>query len=196
MGLSDIVLPAEQPLLSTARLLLRRFCAADAPRVQCLAGDAAVADTTQLIPHPYPDGAAETWIAGHAESWATAKSATWAIARHDDGELLGAMALHFRLAQRQAVAGYWVGQPYWRQGIASEALRVVVTWGFETLGVHRIEATHLARNPASGRVMEQAGLRLEGVMRQAACKNGCMEDVVLRAALASDARPLPPTASR
>jgi ribosomal-protein-alanine N-acetyltransferase len=194
--LREITLPAEQPELSTARLKLRRFVADDAAQVHRLAGDAAVADTTLLIPHPYPDGAAQDWIASHADEWTAARAATWAIVWLSDGTLLGALALHLRLAHRLAVAGYWVGQPYWRQGIAAEALQAAVAWGFDGVGLHRIEATHMKRNPASGRVMEKAGMALEGVMRQAACKNGRMEDLVLRAVLATDARHAPVTANR
>ena len=189
MGLSPIALPAEQPVLSTARLRLRRFGAEDAAQVQNLAGDAEVADTTAVIPHPYPDGAAQAWIAGHADDWAAAKSVTWAITRSRDGALLGAMALGLRLADRHAVAGYWVGREHWGQGVATESLSAVLAWGFDALGLHRIEATHLRRNPASGRVMEKTGMRVEGVKRESVCKDGRMEDVVLCALLASDRRP-------
>ena len=195
MGLSDLVLPAEQPLLSTARLRLRRFDAEDAAQVQGLAGDAQVADTTLVIPHPYPDGAAQAWIAGHADDWAAGRSVTWAIARSGDGALLGAVALRLRLANHHAVAGYWVGREHWGQGVATEALSAVLAWGFDGLGLHRIEATHLRRNPASGRVMEKAGMRVEGVLRESVCKDGRLEDVVICALLASDRPPTPATAS-
>ena len=188
-------LPAEQPTLSTTRLVLRGFVASDAAQVQRLAGDAVVAETTLVIPHPYPDGAAEDWIAGHGQAWSSAKAAIWAITRRGDEALLGAMSLHLRPLHRQAVAGYWIGRPFWGQGIASEALAAVIACGFDALGLHRIEATHLARNPASGRVMEKAGMAFEGHFRDATCKNGRMEDVVMRARLASDAGPAKTTAS-
>ena len=57
------------PELRTPRLLLRAFILADAPAVQRLAGDQAIASTTLNIPHPYPDGAAEAWIATHAAAF-------------------------------------------------------------------------------------------------------------------------------
>ena len=189
MGLSEITLPAEQPTLTTPRLRLRRFVDADAPRVQLLAGDAAVAEPTLHIPHPYPDGVAEAWIAGQAQEWAESRRAVWAITRKDDGLLLGTIDLFFRLARHQAGTGYWVGREYWGQGVATEALGAVIEWGFDALGLHRIEASHLTRNPASGRVMAKAGMRLEGTQRESVMWRGRFEDMALWAVLASDPRP-------
>ena len=193
--MSDIALPAERPTLATPRLLLRTFNDADAPRVQLLAGDDAVAETTLAIPHPYLDGAAEAWITGQVQEWAGSRRATWAIARRDDGLLLGAIDLFFRLARRQAGCGYWVGQDYWGQGITTEALTAVMACGFEQFGLHRIEASHLARNPASGRVMAKAGMRFEGTMRESVLCRGRFEDLSMWAALASDPRPAPASAT-
>jgi ribosomal-protein-alanine N-acetyltransferase len=196
---SPIALPAEQPTLLTPRLRLRRFTEADAPQVQHLAGDDAVAATTLVIPHPYPDGVAETWIAGHAQEWAQSRRATWAITRSTDASLVGAIDLFFRLARHQAGSGYWIGRDYWGQGYATEALRAAIAWGFDELGLHRIEAMHLTRNPASGRVMEKAGMLFEGTLRGSAMFRGRLEDLSLRAVLASDPRPdtnAAPTATR
>ena len=189
MGLSAFTLPAELPSLATPRFVLRAFADADAPRVQLLAGDDAVAETTLVIPHPYPDGAAETWIAWQLQEWAGSRRATWAITRRTDGLLLGAIDLFFRPARRQAGAGYWVGRDHWGQGIASEALAAVMACGFDQFGLHRIEASHLVRNPASGRVMAKAGMRLEGTLRESMLCRGRFEDMSHWAALAHDARP-------
>ena len=193
--MSDIALPAERPTLATPRLLLRAFADADAPRVQLLAGDDAVAETTLAIPHPYLDGAAEAWIAWQVQEWAGSRRATWAITRLDNGLLLGAIDLFFRPARRQAGAGYWVGRDYWGQGIASEALVAVMACGFEQFGLHRIEASHLVRNLASGRVMAKAGMRFEGTMRESVLCRGRFEDLSMWAALASDPRPAPASAT-
>jgi [ribosomal protein S5]-alanine N-acetyltransferase len=195
VGLSAITLPAEQPALATPRLVLRRFIDTDAPRVQLLAGDDAVAEPTLHIPHPYPDGVAEAWIAGQLQEWAESRRAVWAITRQDDGLLLGTIDLFFRLTRRQAGTGYWVGREYWGQGIATEALCAVVAWGFDVLGLHRIEASHLTRNPSSGRVMEKAGMRFEGRMRESVLWRGRFEDMSHWAVLASDPRPAPPSAT-
>jgi hypothetical protein len=72
-----------QPTLTTERLILRPFVPADAKAVQRLAGDRAIADTTERIPHPYEDGMAEAWIATHAQQFRERKGCTFAFARFE-----------------------------------------------------------------------------------------------------------------
>lgn len=75
--------PGERPVLRTARLELRPFVLEDAPRVTELAGAREIADTTLTIPHPYPEGAAEGWIAAHQQAWEAGSGLTLA-ADHAD----------------------------------------------------------------------------------------------------------------
>ena len=76
--------------------------------------------------------------------------------------------------------------PYWKQGYCTEAARAVLRYGFETRGLNRIGARHLARNPASGRVMQKLGMHYEGTRRQHVLKWGVFEDIVLYAILKSE----------
>lgn len=167
---------AEQLVLETERLILRPFTLADAPDVQRLAGDRAVASTTLNIPHPYEDGMAEAWIRTHPEQFARDETVTFAITRRD-GTLIGAIGLTINARFRRAELGYWIGVPYWGQGYCTEAARAVRDYGFETLGLHRIHATHLTRNPASGRVMVKIGMQHEGHLREHVEKWGVFEDL-------------------
>lgn len=171
-----------QPSLVTPRLRLRPFAAEDASAVQRLAGAFEVADTTLNIPHPYLDGMAEEWIGTHAGAWAKRETATYAVTTDADG-LVGAIGLRLEPAHRRAELGYWIGVPFWGRGYATEAARAIIRFGFESLALDRIYAVHLARNPASGRVMARAGMTPEGVSRRHMIKNGRAEDLVRYAIL-------------
>jgi RimJ/RimL family protein N-acetyltransferase len=163
-------LSGDIPILNTPRLVLRPFAMADAKRVQLLAGAWEVANTVGTIPHPYPDGAAEQWIAEHAQAFRDGSHLTLAVCMKDEtpeGTLIGAVSLMgFRTRSSRAELGYWIGKDYWDRGYGTEAVREIVRYGFEQLGLHRVFGQHLARNPASGRVMQKAGLKREGRLRQ------------------------------
>ena len=172
-----------QPELVSARLRLRPFASRDAAAVQALAGAREVADATLTIPHPYPDGAAEAWIATHHEAWTARRHVTYAITDVTDGTLLGAVGLSLAPAHARAEVGYWIGVPYWGRGYASEAAATLFDWAFGTLGVHRIEGRHFTRNAASGRVLQKLAMRPEGVMRDAVRRWNRFEDLALYAVL-------------
>ena len=169
-------------------MLLRRFISQDAPTVQALAGDAAVADTTLNIAHPYPPGAAAQWIATHDAEFEGKLGAIFAVTAQGIGTLVGAISVGMNAAHRHGEIGYWIGRPFWGRGYATAALRLLVAHCFSRLGLHRVFAHHMARNPASGRVMEKAGLRPEGTLREHILKASRYEDVVLYGLLRRDFR--------
>ena len=169
----------EIPSLRTGRLILRPFSPKDAPDVQRLAGDVAVADTTLNIPHPYEDGMAEEWISTHQAVFDEGDGVTFAITMRETGELVGAISLRMANRFHRAEMGYWIGKPYWGKGYCTEAVKAVIAYGFDEMELNRILAYHLTRNPASGRVMEKAGMRYEGHLRQHVCKDGVYEDLKL-----------------
>lgn len=166
------------PTLGTERLLLRPFTAADAAEVQRLAGDAEVASMTTLIPHPYPDGLAESWIATHAEKARRREAVTLAIVRRQDRQLLGAISVQLFLDQGKGELGYWIGRPYWNQGYATEAARALLAYVFQRFVLIQVFALHLVRNPASGRVLEKLGMERVGILREHREKDGVREDCV------------------
>jgi len=175
---------SEQPLLRTSRLVLRPFVLDDALAVQMLAGAREVADTTMHIPHPYPLGAAERWIGTHKESWDAGTGATYAISDGSSGSLMGAIALTIAPQHARGELGYWLGVSFWNRGYCTEAGVALVDLGFGELRLHRIQARHLTRNPASGRVLQKLGMQAEGVNREWLRKNDRFEDVAMYAVLA------------
>ena len=175
-----------QPILETDRLILRPFRLRDAKQVQKLAGDKQIASTTLLIPHPYPDGAAEEWIDSHKDKHESGKGAYFAITLKKNGELVGAMNLLGIVESERGEIAYWVGFPYWNNGYCTEAGKAVLQYGFLNRGLNRIHARYFSRNLASGRVLEKLGMVHEGTQRQHVMKWGVYEDMELMGILRAE----------
>jgi ribosomal-protein-alanine N-acetyltransferase len=170
------------PELETQRLLLGVLRDDDAPELERLCGAREIADTTISIPHPYGRADAERFIAHQSAAGTRGDELVLAVRRRQDGRLVGCVSLReIDRVHLQAELGYWIGVPHWGQGYATEAAQAIVRYGFETLRLNRIYAHHMARNPASGRVLERVGMQQEGVLRQRVRKWGRFEDVVLYA---------------
>ena len=175
-----------RPTLRTERLVLRPFRPSDAADVQLLAGAPEIADTTLSIPHPYEDGMAEAWIAGHRDRFGKGEEVVFAVQRLEDGALIGSIGLRLRQDHQRGELGYWIGRPYWGQGYCTEAARAVLRWAFRSMRLNRVYACHFARNPASGRVMQKLGMRREGLLRAHVRKAEGFEDLVYYGMLRSD----------
>lgn len=176
----------ELPVLRSERLVLRPFGPADAPDVQRLAGEFAMADATIHIPHPYQDGVAAEWIATHRPRFAAGELCALAITGADNGGLMGAVALSLDARFNTGELGYWVGTPFWGCGYCTEASRAVLGYGFDVLGLNRVFAHHMVRNPASGRVMQKLGMTHEGRLRQHVRRWDRYEDVDVYGILAKE----------
>ncbi len=149
--------------IQTERLLLRPFRDTDAEAVTTLAGNRKVARMTARIPHPYPDGSAQQWIAGQAAARKSGDAFRFAILF--EGRLVGAIGLE-RQAPGRYELGYWIGEPWWGQGMATEAAGAAVRFAFETLGADTVEAGYLFDNPASGRILAKCGFVRTGEVMQ------------------------------
>ena len=144
-------------ILHTDRLTLRPPVPADAADIHRLAGDRRIASTTSSIPHPYKRAAAEAWIRSIADGAAAGRH-VYAMVVEDSGELVGVASLMLERDRPIGNLGYWVGVPYWGRGYATEAARELIRDGFAELGLTEIQAIHMSRNPASGRVLEKLGM--------------------------------------
>ncbi len=173
--------------LISERLILRPLTLEDAPIVQQLAGRREIADTTISIPHPYSEQQARDWISSHAEACAQGKGIVFGIELTRTKQLIGTVGLReIDQEHSQAEMGIWIGTDWWGNGYATEATKRVIRYGFEELGLNRIYAHHMVRNPASGRVLEKSGMQREGLLRERVRKWSKFEDVVLLAILRQD----------
>ncbi len=166
------------PIIVTDRLRLRPFELSDAKMVQKYAGDLSVADTTLNVPHPYENGLAEKWISTHQEKYESGELINYAITIKSENEIVGCIGLvlydrRFDIYE----LGYWIGKPFWNKGYCTESAKAIITYGFEKHKIHKIIATHILRNPASGKVMLKAGMKLEGTFKEQVKKWDIWEDV-------------------
>ncbi|WP_374077769.1 GNAT family N-acetyltransferase [Bdellovibrio bacteriovorus] len=167
------------PRLETSRLVLRPFALSDAKDVQRMAGSSKVAEMTALIPHPYLDGMAESWISTHAERFCKGLAVDWAMTLKDTGALVGCISLGISQKHQRAEIGYWVGEEFWNRGYCSEAASTVIDFAFKRLQLRKITSRHMAHNPASGKVMQKAGMTQEGYLKMDFNKDGRWVDMVV-----------------
>jgi len=181
--------PIPKMTLTTDRLTLRPFARADAPALHALVNNRKVARMLLRVPNPYPPGLAERWIAGHARARATGAGYVFAIDLH--GALIGTASLERR--DGAYTLGYWIGEPWWGRGFASEAVRRLVDFAFDTLGETRIAASCFQENKASARILEKCGFVAKGAGALDCAARGHMVPAAFlelkRAPAAMDARP-------
>lgn len=146
--------------IETERLLLDSFRPTEAALVSRLGGDPAVARYAARLPSPYPEDVARRWITATLNDFTSGLSFVFALRRRENGALVGAAGL--QPEGGVAEVGYWLGQRYWHKGYATEAVRRLVAFAFETLGVTHVRAKVHVDNAPSMRVLERAGMRLEG----------------------------------
>ena len=174
------------PILCTERLILRPFKLADAPLVEKYAGDSDVAQYLTRIPHPYPEGEAETWIKKHIDEFNNNECVNWAITIKDTGEFIGCVGVDYFMNDDMGRLGYWFGKSFWGNGFATEAVESVVEWLFKIKNFNRVYAGYFSCNKNSGNVMKKVGMKHEGTYRKHAKKNGVYHDVEIYGILKSE----------
>ena len=162
---------------------LRFFKKEDAIDVQRLANHPELANMIGL-PHPYLLSYAEDWIGSQPEAIQQGREYPYAIICDD--QLVGTITLRIDRSNNIGELGYWIGREYWGKGIATEAARQIIRFGFYELALHKIHASALLRNPGSQRVLDKAGLSREGVRKEHRLLHGVHEDTVLYGLLKSE----------
>lgn len=151
--------------LHTDRLILKPYTSSQAGKVSELAGGREVTATT-FVPHPYTLEHASEWIELHKHWIQEKKAFPLAMMKKDTKELVGTMTLRVDLKHHKGELAYWVGNPYWKQGFATEAAQKIIEFGFNEIQLQRIWSAAMTENPASVKVMQKAGLSYEGTLKK------------------------------
>ncbi len=148
--------------LETGRLWLRWPRASDVGRIAEYAGDRDVAQMTARIPHPYPPGAAAEFVLMARAGNLQGRQITLALAiKQRPNEPVGIVDLR-EAGPRKAIIGFWLGKPFWGQGLMSEAVCALLGLAFRAANLDSIVGAFRPGNTASQRVMLKAGFAPDG----------------------------------
>lgn len=174
--------------IETTRLILRRFTIDDAEDMyNNWASDPIVTEFLSWSPHPSADFTRQLlkdWISEYEDGYYF----NWGIELKENRQTIGNISV-IKLDKKidAAEIGYCMSSSYWGQGIMPEALKAVMDYLFDVVGLNRVAACHDVNNPKSGRVMEKAGMKLEGTLRATGRNNkGMLYDKVLHSMIKSD----------
>ena len=163
--------------LETDRLRLRRLTMEDVPLFFTRLGSSE-AVTRYMLWKPHKDiSESSASIQKVLHRYETGESCRWAIAQKDTDALIGIIdLLGFDEAAGTCSFAYMLGEDFWGRGYGTEAVTAVFRYAFEVLGVDAIIADHFAGNPASGAVMQKAGMTYQRTIPGKYEKNGVLHD--------------------
>jgi RimJ/RimL family protein N-acetyltransferase len=139
------------------------------------------------VPSPYGDSDARLYMQQRYDAVRTGAGAPYAVIDADAGILLGSVSLmRFAWDHARAEVGYWLGREARGQGHAVRAVRLICRWGFDELGLERIELMAATGNLASQRVAERAGFRREALLRSYFANRYDHQDMVAFGLLAAE----------
>ena len=154
------------PKIETNRLTLGDLVSDDIPKIIEYAGNQKVAEMTLNIPHPYEEKDAIFWLNSAKQGFVNKTQYTFGIRIKNSKAFIGGIGLKVNSRFNRAELGYWIAEPFWNNGYATEVVGAVLKFGFEELNLNKIYATHLAENTASGKVMEKNGMIKEGELKE------------------------------
>ena len=110
----------------------------------------------------------------------------WGIALKGKGNIIGTVGFNNLTKNHRANIGYDLQTEFWNRGIITEALKAIVEFGFNKLGINRIEAEVMQGNDASDKVLSKIGFKKEGVLRKWMYWNGNHYDMTMYSLLRSE----------
>ncbi len=143
-------------ILTTDRLVLRQPHRDDAEDMALLANNYEIAKNLARMPYPYFDADARDFLKKTSDD--ADFGCTFALTKADNGRFIGVCGLHDASGVHEhPYMGYWLGEPYWGQGYATEAARVLIDLYFKTTSRETMMASCMSINEASRRVIEKCG---------------------------------------
>ena len=150
--------------LETDRVILRALTWDDLDDIYAYASDPEVAASTTWEAHKTRDDSRE--FLGRVMSWYDdGFGGPWGLQLRATGRVIGTCGLAITPQHGRAELGYALGRAHWGQGLMTEVVREVIRYGFEELGLNRIEARCIPTNIGSARGMQKARMTNDGTIR-------------------------------
>ena len=174
------------PTVRTERLTLRKLTPSDSADMYEYSRRDAVTKYLLWYEHENEHITRE-YLAYVADAYKRGAFYDWAVTLTDSGKMIGTVGFtKFDLPNNSAEIGYVLNPEYAGKGIATEAAKKIVNFGFNFLKLHRIEARHMVGNDASHRVMEKLGMKEEGTFRESYFVGGSYRTVTVCSILANE----------
>ena len=172
-----MILNSNFPILETQRLKLRQFNSSDKKRLKEIANSREIAEGT-FIPYPYNDEFAEDFIESQFRDYKNGNLVNFAVVINNQDLLIGSMGISIDNKLNEGEIGFWIGVDYWGKGYCTEAARSVLHYGFIERKLDKIFAFHFRGNEASGKVLQNIGMQLEGIKKNDFWHLGELKDTV------------------
>jgi ribosomal-protein-alanine N-acetyltransferase len=174
------------PELESERLIFREVTSSDAEEIFNIYSDPEVAKYDWYIPITTKDEALSI-INRYKREFQAKEEITWGVARKTDNKIIGYCNLGtFSDDSLRCEIGYGFNRNEWNKGYATEAIKVLVKFGFEIMNFNRIEATVTLGNDASVKALKKSNFIQEGIVRERTIMKGKFEDDVILAILRKD----------
>lgn len=165
------------PVLESEHLLFRRIDRRDAADMYEYSCSSEVTRYLLWNPHPSPSYTRQ-YVEDLKRQYREHCFFDFALVVKDENRMIGTCGFtRLDPANRAAEVGYVLSPHYWGQGLATEALGLLLRWAFCDLGLNRVEARYMVENAASRRVMEKNGMVFEGVRREGMLVKGSFRDI-------------------
>ncbi len=176
------------PKLESERLIFREVNSEDVEEIFKIYSDPEVAKYDWFTPINTKDDALSI-INSYKKEFENKEEITWGVARKNDNKIIGYCNLgSFDDDSIRSEIGYGFNREEWNKGYATEAIKVLVKFGFEVMNFNRIEATVTLGNDASIKALKKANFVQEGILRERTVMKGKFEDDVILAILKKDYR--------
>lgn len=167
------------PEIRTKRLILGEIDSYQLAEIAEQANNIKIAENTLNLPFPYRERDAQNWVEMQQEMFNETRGYVFAIYLRDSKVFVGGCGLHLDVSHNKAEIGYWIGEEFWQNGIATEAARALLDFGFNRLVLNKVYATCFKGNKASARVLKKLKFEKEGFLKQHFLKNGRYKDVYI-----------------